>query len=109
MPWLGQRGFGLAHQGGERSRFIGGDVGEHLAVQVDAGAPEPADELRVADAIVAAAGVDADDEQAAELALLAAATDIRVTEGLFDGLLGCAVQLALIEEIPFGESKGFAP
>ena len=45
------------------------EVGEDLAVDLDLGGLQPGDEARVADALLAARGVDPDDPQLAEVAL----------------------------------------
>src|SRR4051812_49918972 len=56
-------GLGVAH----------GDVSQHLAVELDAGELQAVDEGAVAHAVLARSGVDADDPQAAEVALAVAA------------------------------------
>src|SRR6476620_11478971 len=67
---LGRRG--LAGALGESAEGLGvahGDVGQHLAVQLDPGQLEAVDERAVAHALLAGSGVDALDPQAAEVAL----------------------------------------
>src|SRR4051812_49783565 len=56
-------GLGVAH----------GDVGQHLAVELDAGQLEAVHERAVAHAVLARGGVDAGDPEAAEVALAVAA------------------------------------
>ncbi|MDL1872669.1 DNA repair protein RadA [Deltaproteobacteria bacterium PRO3] len=76
------------HQRRERRGFVGGEVGKNLAIQFDARFLQPTDELGVAEVILAAARIDAEDEKPAEIALLAAASDVSVAERLLDRLLG---------------------
>src|SRR5215210_6931367 len=71
-------GLGVAH----------GDVGQHLAVQLDAGQLQAVHERAVAHALLAGGGVDAGDPQAAEVALAVAPVAIGVGVGLHDRLLG---------------------
>src|SRR5919112_4261867 len=61
----------------ERLGVAHGDVGQHLAVELDAGQLEAVDERAVAQAILARGGVDAHDPQAAEVALAVAAVAVR--------------------------------
>jgi len=63
------------------------------------------DELPVGEAVLARSGVDANDPEAAEVALLAAPPDERVLERRINGLLGRAIQLALVGVIPFREPE----
>src|SRR4051812_44506050 len=65
-----------------------GDVGQHLAVELDAGELQAVDERAVAHAVLARGGVDADDPQAPEVALAVAAVAVRVGVGLHDRFLG---------------------
>ncbi len=62
----------LVGQLGEARGVVDGDVGEDLAVELDAGLLEPVDELRVAGAVELGGGGDADNPERAELALLLA-------------------------------------
>src|SRR4029077_12537242 len=83
----------LASSGDERTkggRLAHGDVGEHLAVDFDLGRLQPRDEPRVRDVVLAARGVDADDPEAAELALPRAPVAVRVAERVHDLLVGRA-------------------
>src|SRR5260370_6342435 len=98
MSLLRVSGFGLFHQGGEGCCIVGGQIRENLAVQLDAGFFQPADELAVGKSSGAAASSDADDPQRTEIPLLPATSDVSIFLSLFDGLLGCPVQLALGEK-----------
>src|SRR5437660_4335140 len=95
--WLSVSGFGLFHQGGEGCCIVGGQIRENLAVQLDSGLFQAANELAIGKSSGAATGSDADDPQRAEIAFLPAASDVSIFLSLFDGLLGGPVQLALGE------------
>src|SRR5690348_12125736 len=66
------------------------DVGQDLAVEVDARELQRVDELAVGQSLGANRGVDALDPQGAEAPLLHLAVAIGVLPGLFDGLAGDA-------------------
>src|ERR1700689_188240 len=68
-----------------------GDVGEHLAVELDAGQLEAVHQLRVAHAVDPRGGVDAGDPQAPEIALAVAPVAVGVGVCLEQGLLGALV------------------
>src|SRR5690606_29358490 len=85
---------GLLGDRAKRGGIVDGDVGQGLAVQGDVRLEQPIHEAAVAQAVHAGRGVDAHDPQAAELALLLLAADVRVLLGLGDGLLGDAEDLA---------------
>ena len=70
---LGDRGFGFFDDRGERGRVENCQLGQALAIEFDAGLGAAVDELAVAEAVLAAGRVDADDPQLAELALAYAA------------------------------------
>ncbi len=57
-----------------------GEVGKHLAVDLDPGLREPADKSAVGQTVLAAAGIDALDPERAEIALLLLAADIGVLQ-----------------------------
>src|SRR5229473_5072402 len=89
---------GLFHQSSEGCGVVGSQIRENLAVQLDAGLFQAADELAVGKSSGAAASSDADDPQRTEIPLLPAASDEGIFLSLFDGLLGSPVQLALGEK-----------
>src|ERR1700738_1101755 len=95
----GESGFRLLHQLGKAGCIMHGDVGQDLAIQLDAGLLEPVDELGVTGAIQLAGGVDAHDPQGAELALLLFAAGVSELEAAFDGFLGSLVELRFCEEV----------
>src|ERR1700690_3267269 len=84
----------LAGDLGKTSERVGvahGDVGEHLAVELDAGQLEAVHQLRVAHAVDPCGGVDAGDPQAAEVALAVAPVAVGVGVCLEQSLLGALV------------------
>ena len=76
--------FAVATIAGERLGLADREVGQHLAVELDARPLQPVDELRIGQAVLAHAGVDALDPQAAEIALLVAPVAIGVAQRLLD-------------------------
>src|SRR5918992_5745758 len=66
------KGLGIVH----------GDVGQHLAVELDARAAQAVHELAVRHALAARGRVDAHDPQPAEVALAVAAVAVRGGNGL---------------------------
>ena len=99
------RRLGRGHEGRERGLVAGRDVGQGLAVEVDARPLQPRDELAVRDLVGARGGVDADDPEPAEVPLLAAPSHVGEVARAGDGLLGRAVELPLGEEVPLGQGK----
>ena len=79
---------GLFHQGGEGGLVGDGDLGEHLAVELDAGLLQAVHEAAVVDAVHLAGGADAGDPQTAEIALLQLAAHIGIPQGLHHLLVG---------------------
>src|SRR5690606_7432041 len=93
----GSSSFGLVVLGDDHESLEGGDVvdgelGEHLAVNLDAGVLQAVHEAVVGHALGAGRGVDALDPQAAEVALLGATVAVGVGHRVEDLLLGLAVQ-----------------
>src|SRR5690606_23572696 len=86
----GQRVPGLGDDRLERVALVHREIGEHLAVELDAGALQPVHELRIGEALGADAGIDALDPQAAKAALLHLAVAIGILAGLLDRLAGDA-------------------
>src|SRR5271156_2379199 len=86
-------GLGLGDEGGESSSVVHGNVGEHLAVELDTGGLEAVDELRVADAVDLGGGVDAHDPEGTVLPLLLLAAAVGELESTLDGFLRCLVEL----------------
>src|SRR5690606_40713812 len=68
-----------------------------------ASGPEPVHEHAVGGAVLARRGVDADDPETAEVALLVLAADIGVDACLLGGLPHELVELALVLEVALGE------
>src|SRR5262249_23292644 len=78
------------------------DLGQGLAVQVDALLLEAGHEHAVAHAVHARGGIDALDPQTAILALLQAATDEGVLQALLDGVLRDRPHVLAAAEVPLG-------
>ena len=92
-------------EAGKRRRAGDGELRQALAIERDAGVLQAADELTVGEAVLAGGGVDADDPQPAEIALLAAAADERVLERRVDRFFRGAIQLALVGVIALRQAK----
>src|SRR5437868_5929367 len=68
--WLGRRTLpGKLDESAKRIAVADRDLGEHLAVHLDAGLLQAVHQLRIAQPLLAGGGVDADDPEAAEVAL----------------------------------------
>src|SRR3954468_12223442 len=93
---------GHLHQGGERPGIGDRQIGEDLAVHLDACLLQTVDEPAVADAVDAAGRVDASDPQLAELALARPAIAVRVLQRVHDLLVGRTVRTALVAVVPLG-------
>src|SRR5207253_7491392 len=100
----------------ERLAFVHRDVGEHLAVQRDAGEVQRVDELAVGQPLGADGGVDALNPQSAEAPLLHLAVAVGVLPGLLDRLAGDAdrvlaaavIALRLVEDALVLGAGGYA-
>src|SRR5690606_13082745 len=87
-------GLGLFADGDEGCRFVHGQLGEDLAIDLDAGLQQAMDQDAVGQALLAGRGIDARDPQCAEVALLLAAIAVGILPGLDDRLVGRAEYLA---------------
>src|SRR3954466_407810 len=85
-------GLGVAH----------GDVGQHLAVELDLRKLQAVHELAVGEALLARRGVDALDPQAAELALAVLAVAVGVGARLEELLLRALVARVLLAAVALG-------
>src|SRR5262249_7240581 len=85
---LGVRAGGLIHQSLEGFGLTGGEIGEDLAVDLDARLGEPADKSAVGDAVFAAAGVDPLDPERTEVPLLLLAANVIVLQRTIRGGVG---------------------
>src|SRR3954452_2331701 len=79
-----------------------GDVGQHLAVELDLSQAQAVHQLAVAHALLARGGVDPLDPQAAELALTVLAVTVRVGAGLEQLLLRALVARVLLAAVALG-------
>src|SRR5688572_30628265 len=82
-----QRGPRLVGEGAKRLRIAHGEVGQNLPINLDAGLAQSADQRVVAHVVLASRGVDADDPESAEIALLVLAIAVRIAPPALDGLL----------------------
>src|SRR3954449_11772805 len=85
-----------------------GDVGQHLAVELDLGQAQAVHQLAVAHALLAGGGVDALDPQAAELALAVIVVPVGVGAELEQLLLLAPVARMLLAPVPLGPLEGRA-
>jgi len=67
---------------------VDGEVGQHLAVDLDTGAGEPADKSAIGHAMLAAGRVDALDPERAEVTLALLAADIIMLQRFIDRGIG---------------------
>src|SRR3954451_2913946 len=100
---------GLVGKTSERLGVAHGYVGQHLAVEFDAGQLQAVHELAVAQALLAGGGVDARDPEAAEVALLVAPVAVGVLVGLEQGLLGELVARVSLAPVALGPVQRGAP
>src|SRR5436189_3624559 len=91
---MGQTGFDLAGNLRERRLVEHREIGEHLAVNLDVGAPQARHEGGIAHAELAHRRVDARDPQRPEGALLVAPIAVGILPRLHHRLLGDAVDVA---------------
>src|SRR3954453_14212043 len=89
---LGEGGLRDLDERDEGRHVVDGQVGQDLAVDLDAGETEALDEPVVGQAVRPRAGVDPLDPELAELALLLAAVVVAVDQRVGDLLLGLAVE-----------------
>src|SRR5436305_14056953 len=95
-------GLRLLGQLGKACRILQGDIGEHLAVELDACSLQSVDEVAVGQAVQAGGGADADDPDGAELALLLLASGVGELQSALHRFLRSLVELGFCEEIPAG-------
>src|SRR4051794_427290 len=88
---LSERRLRLVGDVTERLRILDGEIGEHLAVELDLRLPQPRDELVVRQAVRARSRVDAHDPEPPERPLLVLAVAVGVRERMVDLLLRVAV------------------
>src|SRR5689334_7791950 len=93
---------GLLGKSAERLRIVHGEVGKHLAVDLDAGLAQSVHELRVAHALAPRGGVDPDDPQPPEVALAGPAITVRVSARAHHLLVGEPVARMLAAEVALG-------
>ena len=97
----------LLDDGLESLGVVEGEVGEHLAVHLDAGHVKLVDELAVVHAILAHGGVDTHDPQATEFAFLVSSVAISVGLTLFVRVLRHSPHVLSRTELTFGLLQDF--
>src|SRR3954465_4209550 len=91
--WLGRRGLsGALGKSAEGLGIAHGDVGQHLAVQLDTRQLQAVDERRVRHPLGARGGVDAGDPEPAEVTLAVATVAVRIGVRLEHRFLGALVR-----------------
>src|SRR5262245_24952901 len=103
MPGSGARGLGLVDERRKRRGFARSELRKALAIELDAGRFQSVHQHAVRDAVFAGGGVDADDPQAAVVALLLLASDVGVDSRLLGRFLHELVELALVLEVALCE------
>src|SRR6188768_3323055 len=96
-------GLHLFDDAAESSGVVDGEIGQHLAVNVDLRLLEAGHELAVAHAELARRRVDTGDPELAENALAGAAVAVGVLPGLHHRLLGDAEDILAAAAIALGE------
>src|SRR5690606_35642943 len=97
---------GRGDESAERGGVGDGQVGEDLAIDLDARLAEAGDEAAVADVVLATGGVDPLDPELAELTLAGAAVAERVLQRVHDLLVRGAVRAALVAVVALGPLEG---
>ena len=87
-----QASLGDLHQLGKGGLVLGGDVGEHLAVNLDLGRFKALDKSAVGDFIRSAGSVDPHIPQGAEFTLLITAVAVGILPTVIQRILGVAVK-----------------
>ena len=99
--------FHLVNDGLEGSGVVEGEVGEHLAVDLDTSLMDEAHELAVGEILHAGSGVDTLDPERAEVALLVLAVAVSIGKTFFPGILGYGPYVLTAAEITAGEFQDF--
>src|SRR6478609_4278702 len=99
---LGQGGLGGLDERVERGDVVDGQVGEDLAVHLDAGQVQALDEAVVGHALRTSRSVDALDPQLAEVALVLAPVVVAVDQRVGDLLLRLAVEARALAPVTAG-------
>ena len=86
---------------------VEGEVGKDLAVDLDTGLRQLVDELAVVHVVLTHGGVDTDDPQAAEFALLVSSVAISVGLTLFVRVLRHSPDILSRAELTFGLLQDF--
>src|SRR4030095_14073354 len=99
---------GSGDQAREGARVGDRDVGQDLAVDLDAGLAEAGDEPVVGHALGPGGGVDPGDPQGPEVALARPAVAVGVAQGVHDLLVGGSVVASTAAAVALGQLHGGA-
>src|SRR5206468_1989688 len=104
-----ERGLRLLGDRAERGGIAHGEVGEHLAIELDVRLPQARDELVVREPLLPRRRVDPDDPEAPEVALPVLPVAVGVDERVLDLLLRALVGLALEPPVALRLLEDLAP
>jgi len=91
----------------ERLGVAHGEFGQNLAVQFDAGSLQAVDKAAVRHFIDAAGSVDSGDPESSEFTAAFAAIDIRMVEGVQNGLFGDLLDIIVSTPETLGSAEKF--
>lgn len=91
----------------ERLRVTHGQFSQNLAVQLDAGSLQAVDKAAVRHFVDAAGGVDSGDPESSEFTAALAAIDIRMIEGVQNGLFGDLLYIIVSTPETLGSAEKF--
>ncbi len=97
----------FCHDGLESLGIVHGELGEHLAVDLDAGCMDETHELGVGKILHACGGVDTLDPEGAEVALFLLAVAVCIGKTLLPGVLRYGPHVAAAAVVTTGEFKYF--
>src|SRR5690606_38010932 len=100
-------GLGDLDERGERGLVVDGQLGQHAAVDLDAGDLQALDEPVVGHPVGPGGGVDPLDPGATEVALAGPAVPVAVDQRVGDLLLGLAVQAGPLAPVAAGALEGY--
>ena len=91
----------------ERIRIVQGQVGKHLAVELDAGFLQAAHQYRVRHTVCTAACADTDNPQGTEIALFLLTVAVSINQTFFNGVLSHRPYIFPRALVTFGEFEDF--
>jgi len=97
----------FCYDGLECLGVVDGEVGEHLAVDFDAGLVQESHQLAIAETLHAGSGIDTLNPQGAEVALLGATVAEGVGETLLPSVLGNGPHVLACTKVTSGQTQNF--